>query len=115
MAKVLTPATVVRPLVLVETIAWALKDLLKEETILFAIAERELSGEVQEQLGAECPRLRGVIRSRRYSAQGAARRDDSSGFGTQLPAKPHASGRPDDVQHHQERLPPSHTCFSCFT
>jgi hemerythrin-like domain-containing protein len=48
---------------LLETIAFARKHFLKEETIIFGIASRELSGEVQEQLGAEWARRRGVILS----------------------------------------------------
>ena len=48
---------------LLETIALARRHFLKEETIIFGIAARELSCEAQEQLGAEWARRRGVILS----------------------------------------------------
>lgn len=46
---------------LLETVAIARKHFLKEETIIFTIAARELSREVQQQLGAEWARRRGVV------------------------------------------------------
>jgi len=45
----------------VETIVLARKHFLKEETVIFDIAGSELSRELQEQLGAEWARRRGVF------------------------------------------------------
>ncbi|MCZ2149853.1 MAG: hemerythrin domain-containing protein [Bryobacterales bacterium] len=45
---------------LLDTVAETRKHFLKEETIIFQLTERELSRELQEQLGAEWARRRGV-------------------------------------------------------
>lgn len=45
---------------LVDTVAKTRKHFLKEETIIFAIARRELSHQCQDELGAEWARRRGV-------------------------------------------------------
>jgi hemerythrin-like domain-containing protein len=46
---------------LLETIAFTRKHFRKEETVIFGIAERELSRNLQEQLGAEWATRRGVV------------------------------------------------------
>jgi hemerythrin-like domain-containing protein len=46
---------------LLETVAKTRKHFIKEETIVFGIAGRELSDHAQEQLGSEWARMRGVF------------------------------------------------------
>jgi hemerythrin-like domain-containing protein len=46
---------------LLETMAFTRKHFRKEETVIFGIAERELSRNLQEQLGAEWATRRGVV------------------------------------------------------
>jgi hemerythrin-like domain-containing protein len=46
---------------LLETIAFTRRHFRKEETVMFGIAERELSRDLQDQLGAEWAARRGVF------------------------------------------------------
>jgi hemerythrin-like domain-containing protein len=46
---------------LLDTVAKTRKHFLKEETIIFGIAGRELSHQRQDELGAEWARMRGVL------------------------------------------------------